>query len=80
MPASPSELVASIAESAVREWPFTVGFLALIIAHITYYGVLDNEWQIGGPPLFIAIAVLFLAELARQLVRRYRNRQPNPPN
>lgn len=80
MRASPTELAVSLAESAVKEWPFTVGFLSLFIAHIAYYGILDHEWRIGGPPLFIAIAVLLLAELARQLFRRYRNQQLDPPN
>ena len=72
MTLSPNSLLYSAAQSAKREWPFTLGILTLLIAHITYYGLLGNEWRIGGLPFLIAIVVLIVAELTRQLLNRYR--------
>lgn len=71
MTRSPRSILSAAAKSAKREWPFAVGIFTLVLAHIMYYGFMENEWRIGGPPLFLAIAVLFIAELARQLLKRY---------
>lgn len=71
MPSPETSFLQEIKHKAVEEWPYTIGFIALITAHVIYYPVLGNEWQIGGPPLFIAILVLLLAEITRQLLARH---------
>lgn len=71
MPSPKTSFLQELKHKSIEEWPYTIGFLALITAHIVYYPVLGNEWRIGGPPLFIAILVLLLAEITRQLYARY---------
>jgi hypothetical protein len=55
----------------VREhWSFLVGVVVIIAGNIYFYGVLGNEWIIGGPPFAIAILVVLGIELGRALYRR----------
>jgi hypothetical protein len=60
----------------VREhWPFLVGVAIIVVGNVYFYGVLDNEWTIGGPPFAIAILVVLGIELGRALYRRLVDRR-----
>ena len=59
----------AIDRASLREhWPFVVGAAIIVVGNVAY--VLEDDWRLGGPPLFFAVVVVLLLEVGRTLYRR----------
>lgn len=60
-------------EYLAENWPLFVGVVVIVVGHVYYYGLLDNEWTLASPPLLLAVLVVILLEIGRGLYRRYQS-------
>jgi hypothetical protein len=55
-------------------WPLFVGAAIIVVGNVYLYGIRGAEWTPAGPPLLVALGVVFLIELGRAIRRRLGHR------